>query len=127
MNLINILKLLTSAALLMSCGVSKAVFAEPGTDNRDPFSVVSKTGNVQYALFYSHVIDNKSSDFSLDSSTEQRRSESSPDDESINLKNISETYATMVSPVPEPESYVLFLVGLVLIGFTARRRDTDVK
>ncbi|MDO9204568.1 PEP-CTERM sorting domain-containing protein [Methylotenera sp.] len=28
-----------------------------------------------------------------------------------------------VSPVPEPETYAMLLAGLILIGFTARRRD----
>jgi hypothetical protein len=32
------------------------------------------------------------------------------------------TVATAVAPVPEPETYAMLLVGLGLLGFTARRR-----
>jgi len=32
------------------------------------------------------------------------------------------TYTTGISPIPEPETYALLLVGLSLLGFEARRR-----
>jgi len=31
-----------------------------------------------------------------------------------------------VSPVPEPETYAMFLAGLGLIGFIARRRNQGI-
>jgi hypothetical protein len=38
-----------------------------------------------------------------------------------------EGIATTVTAVPEPETYAMFMVGLGLLGFTARRRkDTNV-
>ena len=36
--------------------------------------------------------------------------------------NLSITTSLSLTPVPEPETYALFLAGLGLIGFTARRR-----
>lgn len=33
--------------------------------------------------------------------------------------------ASTISPVPEPKSYAMFLAGLTLIGFTARRRKNN--
>jgi hypothetical protein len=34
-------------------------------------------------------------------------------------------YTSVTSAVPEPETYAMILAGLGLIGFTARRRNTD--
>ena len=34
----------------------------------------------------------------------------------------SEQYPAVASPVPEPETYAMILIGLVLIGITTRRR-----
>lgn len=44
------------------------------------------------------------------------------DDYKVKVKP-SHEYAQITSPVPEPETYAMMLVGLVLIGFTARRRS----
>lgn len=37
----------------------------------------------------------------------------------------SDKYTPITSPVPEPETYVMILAGLALIGFTARRRNQN--
>lgn len=42
--------------------------------------------------------------------------------ETFQLENLR---YTPVSPVPEPETYAMFMVGLGLIGFMARRRKED--
>ena len=33
-----------------------------------------------------------------------------------------ETHAFLLTPIPEPETYALFMAGLGLMGFVARRR-----
>ena len=43
------------------------------------------------------------------------------DDEAFVFTNISHT-STLVSPVPEPETYAMLLVGLGLMAFTVRHR-----
>ena len=35
------------------------------------------------------------------------------------------THAFLLTPVPEPETYALFMAGLGLMGFIARRRKND--
>lgn len=37
----------------------------------------------------------------------------------------SDKYTTITSPVPEPDTYVMILAGLALIGFTARHRNQN--
>jgi hypothetical protein len=44
------------------------------------------------------------------------------DDHKIKIKP-SREYTQITSPVPEPETYAMLLVGLALVGFTARRRN----
>lgn len=40
----------------------------------------------------------------------------------IGIDNLSFTAPTLVSPVPEPETYAMLMVGLGLLGVSARRR-----
>jgi len=44
------------------------------------------------------------------------------DDHKVKIKP-SHEYTQITSPVPEPETYAMLLVGLALVGFTARRRN----
>jgi probable HAF family extracellular repeat protein len=39
----------------------------------------------------------------------------------------SRTWGDMPAPIPEPESYALFLAGLALVGFIARRKKVSGK
>ena len=43
-------------------------------------------------------------------------------DEPIDINNTGQVLASGIIAVPEPETYVLFLAGLVFIGFMARRK-----
>jgi hypothetical protein len=47
----------------------------------------------------------------------------SPDDIGIHLDNVVLTAAS-VAAIPEPETYAMFLAGLGLLGFAARRRQS---
>jgi len=39
--------------------------------------------------------------------------------------NANESYINIASPVPEPETYALFMAGLGLLGFMGRRRNAS--
>lgn len=50
-----------------------------------------------------------------------RRDARSKNDASKHVKS-AHTFTPVASPVPEPETYAMILIGLGLIGFTTRRR-----
>ena len=39
------------------------------------------------------------------------------------ITNASDGHSYLLTPVPEPETYAMFLAGLGLMGFIARRRN----
>ena len=41
-----------------------------------------------------------------------------------NSGGLTVSIAEVTSPIPEPETYVIFTAGLGLMGFMARRRNT---
>jgi hypothetical protein len=45
-------------------------------------------------------------------------------DEAFVFTNVSVSLSEQVSPVPEPETYAMLLVGLGLMAFTIRRKTT---
>ena len=44
--------------------------------------------------------------------------------EAMGINNRGQVIALGIPPIPEPETYAMFVAGLGLLGFIARRRKT---
>ena len=118
MNISNISKLLITISMLTFNIASYASVKEFSAADKSSFSgtrtaVIETEKNTLEASFNSFI---RLAKLDQNSHEEKIKKESKK----------SEQYPAVASPVPEPETYAMILIGLVLIGITTRRRNFDV-